>query len=180
MADSDKFEDVMSENNPSDGPEAANAELQKLQEERDGLYDRLLRKQAEFDNFKKRVERERADYLQFASADLIRELLNALDSFELAIRNASSDSAARVKRPSPGRSGWFRSETTTGKPSPKADQIVATLASVVKATTASGWNAFSAARSRVTRRTLVSTRDATPRLRLRASILRSATRLSSA
>src|SRR5262245_3835821 len=66
-------------------------ELQKIKEERDSLYDRLLRKQAEFENYKKRVERERAEFVQLASADLMRELLNALDSFDLAIRNASID-----------------------------------------------------------------------------------------
>jgi len=62
--------------------------------ERDDLYDRLLRKQAEFDNYKKRVERERSEYVQFASSELMRELLNAMDSFDLAVHNASSDSGA--------------------------------------------------------------------------------------
>ena len=76
------------------GPGGPNIELQKLKEERDGLYDRLLRKQAEFDNYKKRVERERSEFVQFASADLMKELLNALDSFDLALRNAASESSA--------------------------------------------------------------------------------------
>jgi len=66
-------------------------DLQKLKEERDSLYDRLLRKQAEFDNYKKRVDRERSEFVQSASADLMKELLNALDSFDMAIRNASTD-----------------------------------------------------------------------------------------
>jgi molecular chaperone GrpE len=66
----------------------------QIKAERDDLYDRLLRKQAEFDNYKKRVERERSEYVQFASAELMRELLNAMDSFDLAIHNAGSDSAA--------------------------------------------------------------------------------------
>jgi len=82
MGENEKFEDVISEET-----------VQKLQEERDGLYDRLLRKQAEFENFKKRAERERAEYIQFASAELVRELLNAIDSFDLAIRNAASDAS---------------------------------------------------------------------------------------
>src|SRR5262249_36266272 len=73
-------------------PQAEVADLQKLKEERDSLYDRLLRKQAEFENYKKRVERERSEFVQFASAELMKELLNALDSFDLAIRNASIDS----------------------------------------------------------------------------------------
>jgi molecular chaperone GrpE len=66
-------------------------ELQNLKQERDGLYDRLLRKQADFDNYKKRVERERSEFVQFASAELMKELLNALDSFDMAIRNAKTD-----------------------------------------------------------------------------------------
>jgi molecular chaperone GrpE len=68
-------------------------EIQKLVEERDNLQDRLLRKQAEFENYKKRSERERAEYIQMASADLMRELLNVLDSFDLAVRNASERAA---------------------------------------------------------------------------------------
>ena len=70
---------------------SADSELQKIKQERDSLYDRLLRKQAEFENYKKRIERERSDFVQFASAELVKELLNALDSFELAIRNAKAD-----------------------------------------------------------------------------------------
>src|SRR5205823_3127019 len=60
-------------------------------DERDSLQDRLLRKQAEFENYKKRIERERSEYVQFASAELMRELLNALDSFDLAIHTAGTD-----------------------------------------------------------------------------------------
>src|SRR5215475_4145136 len=73
----------------------AELDLQKLKEERDSLYDRLLRKQAEFENYKKRVERERSEFVQFASAELMKELLNALDSFELALRNAKTDEQTR-------------------------------------------------------------------------------------
>src|SRR4030095_9464734 len=50
-------------------------EIQKLIEERDSPQDRLLRRQAEFENYKKRVERERGEQIQNASAELIRELL---------------------------------------------------------------------------------------------------------
>jgi len=66
-------------------------ELQTLRQERDSLYDRLLRKQAEFENYKKRVDRERSEFVQFASSELMKELLNALDSFDLAIRNSTAD-----------------------------------------------------------------------------------------
>jgi len=72
----------------------AAAEIQRLVEERDMLQDRLLRRQAEFDNYKKRVERERSEHIQSATAELIRELLGVLDSFDLAIRNAASQGSA--------------------------------------------------------------------------------------
>ena len=92
MGDNDKYESVIPGNGGSDvaaDPAAPDTspELQTLKEERDNLYDRLLRKQAEFENYKKRIEREKAEYVQFAFSELIRELLNSLDSFELALRN---------------------------------------------------------------------------------------------
>lgn len=74
-------------------PEASSG-FQALKEERDSLYDRLLRKAAEFDNYRKRVEREKAEVLQFGSAELMRDLLNAMDSFELALKNASAGTSA--------------------------------------------------------------------------------------
>ena len=65
-------------------------EVDALKKERDGLYDRLLRKQAELDNYKKRIDREKSEFMQFASADLMKELLNAIDSFDLALKNAKN------------------------------------------------------------------------------------------
>ena len=70
-------------------------ELQTLKEERDSLYDRLLRKQAEFENYRKRIERERAEFVQFASSELMKEILNALDSYELALKDAAVDESVR-------------------------------------------------------------------------------------
>jgi molecular chaperone GrpE len=55
--------------------------------EKQDLVDRLLRKQAEFENFRKRVHREKEDFLQHANVDLIRALLPVLDGFERALRN---------------------------------------------------------------------------------------------
>ena len=59
------------------------------------LFDRLLRKQAEFENYKKRMEREKSEFMQYASSELMKDLLNALDSFDLAIRNATAEGAGR-------------------------------------------------------------------------------------
>ena len=72
-------------------------ELETLRQERDNLYDRLLRKQAEFENYKKRMDREKSEFMQFASSELMKELLNALDSFDLAIKNAAAESKGGEK-----------------------------------------------------------------------------------
>ena len=51
----------------------------------------LLRRQAEFDNFRKRTERERSDYLQYASMDAVRDLLPVLDDFDRALKAESGN-----------------------------------------------------------------------------------------
>ena len=56
-----------------------------LQKERDELYDRLLRKTAEFDNFRKRVDRDRKDMIEWAAADVINDVLAIADDFDRAI-----------------------------------------------------------------------------------------------
>ena len=87
MEENDKYEPAV----PGNGGDAPADELQALKDERDSLYDRLLRKHAEFENYKKRVERERSEFVQLASSELMKELLNALDSFDLALRNTDGD-----------------------------------------------------------------------------------------
>ncbi len=54
----------------------------------DGQAERLLRLQADFDNFRKRVQRERGDWYQQANEDLILQLLPILDHFELGLHTA--------------------------------------------------------------------------------------------
>lgn len=63
-------------------------EIEDLQREMAELKDKYFRSAAEMDNFRKRLERERADYLQFALADLWKEMLIILDNFERAIQTA--------------------------------------------------------------------------------------------
>ena len=56
-----------------------------VQRERDELYDRLLRKTAEFDNFRKRVDRDRKDMIEWAAADVLGEVINIADDFDRAL-----------------------------------------------------------------------------------------------
>jgi molecular chaperone GrpE len=60
-------------------------EYERLRAERDGLIDRLARLQAEFENARKREQRERADYRAFAVADAVEQFLPVLDNFKLAL-----------------------------------------------------------------------------------------------
>ena len=71
-------------------PIALYRSVQQVTSERDDFKDRLLRKQAEFENFKKRTDRERAEFVRYASAELMREVLNVVDSLELALNDAGS------------------------------------------------------------------------------------------
>jgi molecular chaperone GrpE len=68
-------------------PEDLAGAYRQLLAEKQDLYDRLLRKQAELDNFRKRTEREKEELSKQATADLIRSLLPALDSFERALKH---------------------------------------------------------------------------------------------
>jgi molecular chaperone GrpE len=61
-------------------------EIVELRKERDNLQDRLLRQVAEFDNYRKRVERERKEISEFAAADLLQDVLPIIDDFERALQ----------------------------------------------------------------------------------------------
>jgi molecular chaperone GrpE len=71
--------------------EAVMSERDQLLAERTDLQDRLLRRQAEFDNFRRRAERERADVVEYAATDAVRTLLPMADDFERALKVESAD-----------------------------------------------------------------------------------------
>jgi molecular chaperone GrpE len=71
-------------------PTSEGTELQKIRAERDTLLDRLARSQAEFENARKRAAREQQEFRDFATADAIKALLPALDSFERALNTPAS------------------------------------------------------------------------------------------
>ena len=94
-------ESALNETSANDTP---HDELAAAKRERDDLYDRLLRMTAEFDNYRKRTERERREFAEAAGVDVIRELLPVLDDFERALATQpestgmSSDAAERYRR----------------------------------------------------------------------------------
>lgn len=83
--------------------EAAKAEADKAKAEAAALKDRLLRLQADFDNYRKRQARDRAEWIQQSNADLLEELLPVLDQTDAAIASVSKDSSEAAK---PFREGF--------------------------------------------------------------------------
>jgi molecular chaperone GrpE len=65
--------------------------------EKNDLYDKLLRKQAEFENFRKRSERDMQDTYRRARADILLDILPALDNFQLAMEHADTADATVLR-----------------------------------------------------------------------------------
>jgi molecular chaperone GrpE len=77
-------------------PEVSAGELQR---QRDEYKDMLLRKSAEFDNFRKRIERERQAFADSAAADLLEDLLPLMDDLERALKaDATPEAVAAYRR----------------------------------------------------------------------------------
>jgi molecular chaperone GrpE len=70
---------------------ALTAERDQLEREKAELQDRLLRTLADFDNFRRRAERDRSDFIQFAGMEIVRSLLPVLDDFERAMKVETPD-----------------------------------------------------------------------------------------
>jgi molecular chaperone GrpE len=63
------------------------AEIEQLKGERDQLLDRLARLQAEFENARKRAERERVEYRDYATGNVVEQFLPVADNFNLALKS---------------------------------------------------------------------------------------------
>ncbi|WP_458121690.1 nucleotide exchange factor GrpE [Paenibacillus sp. Z6-24] len=61
------------------------AELERVQAHADDQTQRLLRAQADFDNFRRRTQKEKEELAKYASAQLITELIPIIDNFERAM-----------------------------------------------------------------------------------------------
>ena len=98
-AESTGFEPIAGEpSSPSSGPAeetVSRAEYEQLKNERDQLVDRVARLQAEFENARKRAEREKQDYRDYAAASVVEQFLPVLDNFELALKATGSTEQLR-------------------------------------------------------------------------------------
>jgi len=94
----------MADNSSTDAPPAGDATagdktdaivstdpVADLQRERDDYHDRWLRKTAEFDNYRRRVERERREHADETVVDLLEQLLLVVDDFDRALEAESDE-----------------------------------------------------------------------------------------
>jgi molecular chaperone GrpE len=81
-----------------DGPDPSEQDLETLRREAEENRDKLLRLAAEFENYKKRMERERDITLKYAGENILRELLNTLDNLDRALEQGTADSADVEKK----------------------------------------------------------------------------------
>lgn len=81
----------------ADTAPAGDAERASLRAERDELHDRLLRTKAEYDNFRKRIERERREQADQAVVDILLDVLSVVDDFDRALKAETSDVVAYRK-----------------------------------------------------------------------------------
>jgi molecular chaperone GrpE len=72
-------------------------EIERLQKENADLRDLYIRKLAEFENFRKRSEREKAEFFRYALADFLRDLLGVIDNFDRAVAG-SADAPEEYRR----------------------------------------------------------------------------------
>jgi molecular chaperone GrpE len=72
-------------------PEVAESPLEVMRREKDELQDRLLRTAAEFDNYRKRVDRDRRDQAEAATASALTDLLPIIDDLERALKAPTGD-----------------------------------------------------------------------------------------
>ena len=84
-------DDSTTYDDPAAALAAITSERDQLAADKAELQDRFLRGQAEFQNFRKRVERERSELFEYASTEAVRSLLPVLDDFERALKAESSD-----------------------------------------------------------------------------------------
>ena len=84
------MEDDTSRDGAVEVTQTPDEELAALRRERDDLHDRWMRSAAEFENYRRRTERERRDLAEAAAADLIRDLLPIVDDFDRALESADA------------------------------------------------------------------------------------------
>jgi molecular chaperone GrpE len=93
VADNDEVKEPLV---PVETAHVPQEEYDRLKAERDLLFDRLARLQAEFDNSRKREAKERAEFRDYAVSSAIEQFLPVLDNFQLALKSTGSAEQLRT------------------------------------------------------------------------------------
>ncbi|WP_425440914.1 nucleotide exchange factor GrpE [Sediminibacillus halophilus] len=83
-----------SDSNNEEKDQQAAQEIEAIKKEKEDVYQRLLRLQAEYDNFRKRTQKEKEADLKYKSQSLVSELLPVVDNFERALDTVPEDESA--------------------------------------------------------------------------------------
>ncbi|WP_047981448.1 nucleotide exchange factor GrpE [Ornithinibacillus contaminans] len=89
--DQNVVEDEVTNEEETEATDNTAQELARVTQEKDEIYQRLLRTQAEFDNFKKRTQKEKEADRKYKAQDFVTELLPAIDNFERAMNVEVTD-----------------------------------------------------------------------------------------
>ena len=73
-------------------------ELEIVRKEKDEIYERLLRKHADFENFRKRADKEKREFQSYALSEFMLELLSILDNFERALAHSEEQSGPEYRK----------------------------------------------------------------------------------
>ena len=88
QAEAEKIETGEGQNEVGSRLENLEERATKLEEENSFLKDQLLRKTADFENFRKRMFREKGEGIKYANSALLSDLIGIIDDFERAIQSA--------------------------------------------------------------------------------------------
>jgi len=83
---------------PQPEPEAGESPLEAIRREKDTLQDQLLRTAAEFDNYRKRVDRDRRDQADAATASALTGLLPIIDDLERALKAPTGEDVESFRK----------------------------------------------------------------------------------
>lgn len=89
-------EETETVDNDEDKVESMQNEIESLQQEKEELQQRTLRIQAEFDNFKKRSQKEKEADQKYKAQAIVTELLPAIDNFERALETETTEDASSL------------------------------------------------------------------------------------
>jgi molecular chaperone GrpE len=87
--------EAINDQDPQPQEDAQPDPLEELRRERDAVQDRLLRTAAEFDNYRKRMDRERRDLAESTAGEVMKDLLPIIDNLERALHAAEQDDPLR-------------------------------------------------------------------------------------